>query len=68
MARLLTLLRRISGFWFWAAPGAPFVCLEPWCGRCDNFGYEGELQDKPGINSLNVDETFKKVYSIVIGG
>ncbi|MFR4971366.1 MAG: hypothetical protein ACLTDC_12860 [Lachnospiraceae bacterium] len=44
------------------------MCLEPWCGRCDNFGYEGELQDKPGINSLNVDETFKKVYSIVIGG
>lgn len=55
-------------FGIWAAPGAPFVCLEPWCGRCDNFGYEGELQDKPGINSLNVDETFKKVYSIVIGG
>ena len=55
-------------FGIWAAPGAPFVCLEPWCGRCDNFGYEGELQDKPGINSLNVDETFKKGYSIVIGG
>ena len=55
-------------FGIWAAPGAPFVCLEPWCGRCDNFGYEGELQDKPGINSLNADETFKKVYSIVIGG
>ena len=55
-------------FGIWAAPGAPFVCLEPWCGRCDNFGYEGELQDKPGINSLNVYETFKKVYSIVIGG
>lgn len=55
-------------FGIWAAPGAPFVCLEPWCGRCDNFGYEGELQDKPGINSLKAEETFKKVYSIVIGG
>ena len=55
-------------FGIWAAPGAPFVCLEPWCGRCDNFGYEGELQDKPGINSLKAEESFKKVYSIVIGG
>ena len=55
-------------FGIWAAPGAPFVCLEPWCGRCDNFGYEGELKDKPGINHLKEEEVFKKVYTIAIGG
>lgn len=54
-------------FGIWAAPGAPFVCLEPWCGRCDNFGYEGELQDKPGINALKADEVFNKCYHIIIG-
>lgn len=55
-------------FGIWAALGAPFVCLEPWCGRCDNFGYEGELKDKPGINHLKEEEVFKKVYTIAIGG
>ena len=25
-------------FGIWSVPGSPFVCLEPWMGRCDDFG------------------------------
>lgn len=40
-------------FGIWSKPGAPYVCLEPWCGRCDNKGFEGEISEKPGIIALN---------------
>lgn len=53
-------------FGIWSVQGAPFVCLEPWAGRCDNYGFEGEISEKPGINRLNGQETFRKAYQIVI--
>lgn len=53
-------------FGIWAAPNAPFVCLEPWMGRCDNCGYEGELSQKPGIQTLAAGEIFEKSYDIEI--
>lgn len=53
-------------FGIWSVPGAPFVCLEPWMGRCDNCGYTGTLEAKPNINSLNPEEIFEKSYTIKI--
>lgn len=53
-------------FGIWSVPGAPFVCLEPWMGRCDNCGYEGPLEKKPGINSLDPEEVFEKSYTIKV--
>ena len=53
-------------FGIWSAVGAPFVCLEPWMGRCDNIGYNGELSDKPGINILDPAKTFEKSYVISV--
>lgn len=53
-------------FGIWAAPGAPFVCLEPWDGRCDNVGFAGEISEKPGILSLNAEQTYDKSYVMTI--
>ncbi len=53
-------------FGIWSKPGAPYVCLEPWCGRCDNKGFEGELSEKPGINALKAGEVFEKSYDIIV--
>ena len=53
-------------FGIWSAIGTPFVCLEPWMGRCDNTGYEGELSQKPNINTLKPAEVFDKSYMISI--
>ena len=51
-------------FGIWSKPNAPFVCLEPWDGRCDNTGYAGELSEKPGILSLAPQEQYDKAYQI----
>jgi len=36
----------------WAAPGAPFVCIEPWQGHSDTVSHHGEFRQKPGIVAL----------------
>jgi galactose mutarotase-like enzyme len=36
----------------WTRPGANFICIEPWQGVTDPVGFNGELNDKPGM--LNV--------------
>lgn len=53
-------------FGIWSVPGAPYVCLEPWCGRCDNRGFEGDISEKEGINRLECGEKFEKSYTITI--
>ena len=52
----------------WSPPGkvAPFICLEPWYGRCDSVGYEGEYKDKDWMNTLAPGEKFSSVYTLEI--
>lgn len=50
----------------WSVKGAPFVCLEPWAGRCDNRGFRDEMANKPNVNLLKPGEGFEKGYSIVL--
>ena len=51
----------------WAAKNnAPFICLEPWFGRCDNTGYTGEMSEKPGIQITLPNEEWSASYSISI--
>lgn len=45
---------------------APFVCIEPWYGRCDSDGYNGTLEERKYQNKLNINEEFKAEYSIII--
>ena len=53
-------------FGVWTKPGAPFVCLEPWQGRCDVEGYNGELKDKDGIRKLKAGKAEEFSYTIEI--
>ena len=53
-------------FGIWSVKDAPFVCLEPWEGRCDNFGFAEELSTKPGITRLPKNEVFIKSYEIIV--
>lgn len=46
---------------------APFVCIEPWFGRCDADGYKGEYSQKDWIQSLQGEQTFETEFSIWIG-
>ena len=43
---------------------APFVCMEPWYGRCDREGFAGELPEKDYILKLEGKERFTASYTI----
>ena len=55
------------GIWAPAGGEAPFICLEPWIGRCDNMGFAGELKDKFDEQSLEPGASFWTAYDILIG-
>ena len=50
----------------WSVKGAPFVCLEPWAGRCDDCGFDKDFSQKNNINILQPSESIKKAYQILI--
>lgn len=56
----------LFGLWSPAGMGAPFICIEPWYGRCDRAGFAGELKDREYGNSLAQGEKFEKSYTIAI--
>ena len=53
-------------FGVWSVVGAPFVCLEPWAGRCDDSGFEGELREKPNVNLLPAGGRYERSYEILL--
>ena len=53
-------------FGIWSVKDAPFVCLEPWMGRCDDAGFEKDISEKPGINRVEGGERFEKAYTIIV--
>lgn len=56
----------VVGLWSPPAKNAPFVCIEPWYGRCDRAHYTGEYKDKGWMQHLQPKETFKGGYTIEI--
>jgi galactose mutarotase-like enzyme len=36
----------------WQKPGAHYLCIEPWAGMADPFGFTGDVWSKPGIMRL----------------
>lgn len=34
---------------FWSKPDAPFLCVEPWQGHSDPAGFDGHIEEKPGM-------------------
>ncbi|MHB1178878.1 MAG: aldose 1-epimerase family protein [Daejeonella sp.] len=48
----------------WAAPGADFVCIEPWLGYGDNEGGPGEFANKSGLRTLEHGHVFEVDYVI----
>lgn len=58
-----------TGFPFlgiWAAKGADFVCIEPWCGIADSENTNQQLTNKEGIVLLNRQDAFKRSWKFSI--
>lgn len=53
------------GIWS-AAPGCPFVALEPWCGIADTVDCDGIFEHKPGIISLEPGQSIAKTMNIKV--
>lgn len=43
---------------------APFVCIEPWYGRCDAVDFDGTLETRAYENELAVDGVFEAEYTM----
>lgn len=57
----------VIGLWSPARDGyAPFVCIEPWYGRCDRENYTGEYSQKDWMQHLAPGKEFYVKYSIEI--
>lgn len=52
----------------WSSPGkqAPFVCIEPWYGRCDSVRFVGEYAEREHVNRLGAKESFEVHYTITV--
>jgi galactose mutarotase-like enzyme len=54
----------LFGVWSPDHKNAPFVCIEPWYGRCDRAGFTGDLSEREYGNKLGAGEKFKVSYTI----
>ena len=43
---------------------APFICIEPWYGRCDAVDFEGDLSQRAYTNVLEAGECFEAEYEM----
>lgn len=64
----LTLKSEAPLMGLWSPPGknAPFVCIEPWYGRCDRVHFAGTYEEKDWVQTLAPLATFEARYQIVL--
>ncbi len=67
--RIVTVLFDMPLFALWSPEekNAPFLCIEPWCGRCDSEDFEGTLKARAYDNVLEAGEKFNTSYVIRFG-
>lgn len=54
----------LFGVWAPNLPNVPFVCIEPWYGRCDSTDFDGSLAERAYTNTLEPGGTFRAQYEI----
>lgn len=64
----LTVQMEVPLFGIWSPPGknAPFICIEPWYGRCDHEGFDGELKDREWGKLVMPGEVWEASYRIKV--
>ena len=54
------------GIWAPHKEGCSFVCLEPWCGICDPYGFTSDISTRQYIHRLTPREQYRFTYTIEI--
>lgn len=67
-SRYLTVNFDAPLFGIWSPPhkNAPFVCIEPWYGRCDAADYAGTWEERKWGQHISAGETFEAAYRITV--
>lgn len=56
----------LFGIWSPSGKIAPFVCIEPWHGRCDSEDFSGTLEERKWGNRIAPGEVWKSSYTIEV--
>ena len=56
----------LFGLWSPAKKNAPFICIEPWYGRCDSEEFTGTLEEREYGSSLAPHESFEAAFEIQV--
>lgn len=56
----------LAGIWSPPTKNAPFLCIEPWYGRADKEGFNGDISEREWNNTLTGKDSFKASYFISI--
>lgn len=64
----LTVTMESPLFGVWSPPkkNAPFICIEPWYGRCDKEGFTGDLKEREWGNLIAPGQIWKASYQVTI--
>lgn len=54
----------LFGLWHPAGKNIPFVCIEPWYGRCDASDFDGDLFERDYAQKLAANESFTAEYEM----
>ncbi|MDW7658927.1 MAG: aldose 1-epimerase family protein [Bacillota bacterium] len=50
----------------WTKPGAPYLCIEPWCGLPDETSSTGRIDEKRGILAVPAQRSLSRSHTITI--
>ena len=56
----------VVAVWTMPKKKAPFICIEPWYGMCDNTNFEGTLEERKWGNEVQAGKRFAAEYNIII--
>ena len=56
---------KLFGVWSPVKKQAPFVCIEPWYGRCDRVGFNQKLEEREYGNILEPGTVFTGGYDMI---
>ena len=62
----LTFDAPLFGVWSPTGKNAPFICIEPWFGRCDGSDFDGTLEERTWGNTLKAGGVFDAAYDIQV--
>lgn len=55
----------LFAIWSPEKKNAPFLCIEPWFGRCDHVDFEGDIYEREYTNFIDQEEEFQTSYKMI---